>query len=113
MKALLPWATSFGTLLGMWLIGQKRSSGWAVGLLNQVVWVAFAVVYGAWGLLPLSAALTVIYTRALTRWRRDERGDVGKTIVGSGVPPGGRITSLTSCSAAFLSASPPRRWWKR
>jgi hypothetical protein len=57
----------------MWLVGQKRSIGWAVGLANQVVWVTFAVVYAAWGLLPLSAALTVIYVRALLAWRRDER----------------------------------------
>lgn len=57
----------------MWLLGQKRSVGWAVGLVNQVLWVTFAVVYGAWGLLPLSAALTVIYVRALIAWRRDER----------------------------------------
>lgn len=73
MKALLPWATSVGTLLGMWLVGQKRSIGWAVGLLNQALWVSFAVVFRAWGLLPLSAALTVIYVRALLAWRRDER----------------------------------------
>ena len=72
MRALLPWATSAFTLLAMWLIGQKRSAGWLVGLVNQVLWVTFAVVYQAWGLLPLTAALVVIYTRALFRWRRDE-----------------------------------------
>ncbi len=73
MKALLPWATSAGTLLGMWLVGQKRSIGWAIGLANQVLWVTFAVVFQAWGLLPLTLALIVIYTRALLRWRADER----------------------------------------
>lgn len=73
MKALLPWATSAGTLLGMWLVSQKRSVGWIVGLVNQVLWVTFAVVYGAWGLLPLTVALIVIYSRALFRWREDER----------------------------------------
>lgn len=73
MKAFLPWATSAGTLLGMWLVSQKRSVGWIVGLVNQVLWVTFAVVYSAWGLLPLTLALIVIYTRALLRWREDER----------------------------------------
>ncbi len=72
MKALPPWATSLGTLLGMWLVGQKRSVGWIVGLVNQVVRVTFAVVFEAWGLLPLTLALIVIYTRALVAWRSEE-----------------------------------------
>lgn len=73
VRTLLPWATSFGTLAGMWLVGQKRSLGWVVGLCNQVLWVTFAVMYQAWGLLPLTCALIFIYTRALLRWRADER----------------------------------------
>ena len=73
MRALLPWATSAGTLLGMWLVGQKRSVGWVVGLCNQVFWVATSIAYGTWGFLPLTCALIVIYTRALVAWRRDER----------------------------------------
>ena len=72
-RTLLPWLTSAGTLLGMWLVGQKRSIGWTVGLVNQVLWVSFSVVYQAWGLLPLTLALIVIYTRALLRWREEER----------------------------------------
>ena len=73
IRASLPWLTSAGTLLGMWLVGQKRSIGWTVGLANQVLWVSFSIVYKAWGLLPLTCALIVIYTKALLQWRRDER----------------------------------------
>lgn len=80
MRALLPWATSAFTLLAMWLIGQKRSIGWAVGLVNQVLWVSFAVSFRAWGLLPLSAALTVIYVRALLRWRAQDRAAFGTAV---------------------------------
>lgn len=57
----------------MWLLGQKRSVGWIVGLLNQVLWVTFAIMFEAWGLLPLTCALIVIYTKALIKWRADER----------------------------------------
>ena len=72
IRTMLPWATSAGTLLGMWLVGQKKSIGWVVGLVNQVLWVTFAVVFQAWGLLPLTCALIVIYTRALIQWRHDD-----------------------------------------
>ena len=72
IRTLLPWATSAGTLLAMWLLGQKKSVGWTVGLVNQVLWVTFSIMFKAWGLLPLTAALIVVYTKALVAWRRDD-----------------------------------------
>lgn len=65
--------TSVVTLTGMWLAGSHRWQGWLVGLLNQILWLAFIVAFAAWGLLPLCAALIVIYGRNLLRWRAEER----------------------------------------
>ena len=67
----LPLATSLMTLLAMWLVGNKRAAGWVVGLANQILWVAFIVAFNAWGLLPLTVALTFLYTRNLICWRRE------------------------------------------
>jgi hypothetical protein len=36
-----------------------------------VLWLWFIVAFAAWGLLPLSLALIVTYTRNLIRWRRE------------------------------------------
>lgn len=68
-RQLLSLATSAITLYGMWLAGNKDHRGWTVGLWNQAVWFAFIVAFGAWGLLPLNAALVVVYTRNLRAWR--------------------------------------------
>ena len=57
----------------MWLLAQKKSAGWIVGLVNQVLWVTFAIVYAAWGLLPLTVALIFVYTKGLIKWRAEER----------------------------------------
>lgn len=65
-------ATSIGTLLMMWLAGRKKSLAWIVGLANQALWILFIVLFQAWGLLILTAALTVIYTRNLMLWRKEE-----------------------------------------
>lgn len=73
IRQLLPFTTGALTLLAMWLAGSKRSSAWAVGLANQVLWAATIVVFGVWGLAPLTAALTIIYTRNLLRWRNEAR----------------------------------------
>lgn len=72
-QQLLPFATGVMTLFAMWLTGSKRSAGWAVGLANQGLWAWFVVAFEAWGLLPLTVALTVIYARNLLRWRREDR----------------------------------------
>ncbi len=73
MKQLIPWATSAITLVGIHLQGRKSWVGWAVGLGNQALWIAMIVAFGTWGLAPLSAALIVMYTRNLLRWRREDR----------------------------------------
>lgn len=73
MNLAIQLATSALTFLGMWLAGRKDWRGWAVGLANQVLWLAVIVTTDAWGILPLSVGLTVIYARNLARWRRDER----------------------------------------
>jgi nicotinamide riboside transporter PnuC len=72
LKTVLPYIASSMTLLGMWLISQKRSVGWIVGLINQGIWILFDFMYNAFGLLPLQLVLIVIYTNALIKWRRDE-----------------------------------------
>lgn len=80
---LLPAATSVLTLAAMWLAGSKRSIGWVVGLVNQVLWAATIVVFEVWGLVPLTAALTVIYSRNLVRWRRLEAVEDGSGGIGA------------------------------
>lgn len=71
MRQGIALATSVFTLFGMWLAGNKDWRGWAVGLANQVLWFIFIFAFEAWGLLPLSVALTITYTRNLLRWRRE------------------------------------------
>ena len=71
MEFALSLATACVTLYAMWLIGNKNPAGWAVALGNQVLWLAFVVVFQAWGLLPLNFFLTITYIRNLIRWRKE------------------------------------------
>lgn len=71
IRQLLPLATSALTLAAMWLLGNKDRRGWIVGLANQGLWLAFIVMFEAWGLLPLCGALIVMYSRNLYRWSRE------------------------------------------
>lgn len=72
IRQAVPWATSVVTLWAMWLLAKKRWQGWVVGLANQVLWIATAVLFRTWGLLPLTFALIIVYTRGLIAWRAEE-----------------------------------------
>lgn len=67
---LLDWVLSAGTLTMMWLAGNRNPWAWRIGLANQVLWTTFAVQKEAWGLLPLTAALVVVYARNLVKWSK-------------------------------------------
>ena len=59
------WILSAGTLLVMWLAGEKRTSAWVLGLVVQVLWTVWALMIEAYGLLPVTLGLFVVYARNL------------------------------------------------
>lgn len=71
MSQVIPFITGSLTLVAMWLAGSKHTAAWVVGLVNQLFWALTIVIFGVWGLAPLTAALTVIYARNLYRWHAE------------------------------------------
>lgn len=55
------------TLTTMWLAGNGDRRAWYVGLASQCVWGLFIFTFAAWGLLPLSVCLVVVYIRNIRR----------------------------------------------
>lgn len=72
MSLALSLTTSVLTIVGMWLVGDNRASGWVVGLANQVLWLALIIDTRAWGLLVLLVFLVGIYSRNLWLWTRPQ-----------------------------------------
>lgn len=70
---LVAYVLSAITLVTMWQAGNRRWWAWLLGLVNQGLWFTTIVLFGVWGLLPLTVALTFVYARNLLRWRRHER----------------------------------------
>lgn len=74
MTTILPWLLSACTIAVMWLAGNGSRWAWYLGIAIQPFWVAFALATGAYGLIALSLALTLVYGRNLWRWY-DNRAD--------------------------------------
>lgn len=66
--AYLPWLLSAITIWMTVLAGNKHPSAWLIGLVNQALWLGWIIAVSAWGLLPMNAALWVVYGRNHLKW---------------------------------------------
>lgn len=97
MKQLIPLLLSANTLTLTWLVGNRRTSGWVLGCIGQVMWFVFIFTWQVWGLLPLAIGLTIVYGRNLIRWRREQRAEA-RPIVAAEV-------ECAECTAAAEASS--------
>lgn len=67
--ALWSWLAASLSIIGLWVSGQNPRAGWIYGISIQAVWVAYGLDTGQSGMLALSVAFVVIYSRNLHRWR--------------------------------------------
>ena len=65
----MDWITGALTIVAMEMIARRDWRGWAVGLVNQLFWLALIFQRELWGLVPLTAILSWRYVSALRRWR--------------------------------------------
>lgn len=68
MRDYLPWILSGLTICMTILAGNRHPRAWMLGMINQVLWLAWILVMGAWGLLPMNLALWGVYVRNHLRW---------------------------------------------
>ena len=61
------------SLISLWLMGNKSIWGIRIGLLNQVLWIVYALMLEQYGLLIGVFAYTIIHIRNLEKWTNDAR----------------------------------------
>lgn len=72
-RQAIPLVLSANTLTLTWLVGNRSTSGWVLGVLGQALWFVFIFTWQVWGLLPLAVGLSIVYARNLRRWWREDR----------------------------------------
>lgn len=82
----LPYLMSAITIYQLSLAGKQRASTWLWGLGNQTLWLTWIVATESWGLLPMTAALVVLYARNFRLWTQAAAQNVGKTDSWTGTP---------------------------
>lgn len=69
MISYMPWIMSVITIYMTVLAGNKSRYAWAVGLLNQALWLTWIVSTANWGFLPMNIALWIVYARNHFKWQ--------------------------------------------
>ena len=69
-KNYLPYVLSAITIYMNVLAGNKTKFAWAIGLVNQFLWLIWIVVSNSWGLLPMNLALWIVYSRNHIAWNK-------------------------------------------
>lgn len=64
------WVLLGGGLLVQWLAGSGRSSAWVVGLVFQVLWLAYGLATDQSGFVVSAVLYAVVHARNLVRARR-------------------------------------------
>ena len=73
LMAILPWATSTCTMVGMWFVGNKNKLGWLINLASQVLWLTYIISVREWGLMPLNIFMWWVIIRNYILWSRDDK----------------------------------------
>jgi hypothetical protein len=69
VQELLPWLMSAITLWMTFLAGNKHPNAWAIGLVNQLLWLVWIISVEKWGLLPMNIGMWILYYRNHMKWK--------------------------------------------
>lgn len=67
----LSWILSVLSLLSLWLLGNKNKLGFAVGVINQLLWIYYALLLKQYGLLVGVIAYTIVNIRNWVKWGKN------------------------------------------
>ena len=56
-------------VLGVWLAGSNNKLGWALGVLAQLLWIAYALQTKQYGFIVSALVYGFVYARNFYRWK--------------------------------------------
>jgi hypothetical protein len=69
------WIGNIFLVVGIWLIGCKRRTGFLCALVGELLWTLYARQTGQWSLIFICIVFDVIYAINYWKWRKDDMTD--------------------------------------
>jgi len=64
----MAWILSLTSATMLWLMGNKSIWGPRLGLINQILWIIYAIHLKQWGLIPGIILYAIVHVRNLIAW---------------------------------------------
>lgn len=68
----LPWLISVITIYSALLCGDKKAFGWAIGFINQLLWLTWIIASETWGMLLMNFVLAFIFAKNYFKWAAEK-----------------------------------------
>lgn len=69
---LWSWILAAVGVFGIYFVGRKTIWGWIILLINECIWIAYAVDTKQYGFIFSALAYALVYIKSYIHWRRDE-----------------------------------------
>lgn len=66
------WVLAVIGVTGIFLVGKKTIWGWLILLLNETIWIIYAVSTEQYGFIVMALAYAAVYIKSYIHWKREE-----------------------------------------
>jgi len=65
------WILAAVGVTGIFFVGKKTIWGWLILVVNECLWIAYAIVTKQYGFIVAAIAYMIVYIKSFIHWRRD------------------------------------------
>jgi nicotinamide riboside transporter PnuC len=65
------WLLAAIGVTGIFLVGKKTIYGWLILLLNECIWIAYAIATEQYGFIVMALSYAAVYIKSYLSWRKD------------------------------------------
>lgn len=73
MSQYWSWLLALIGVTGMFFVGKKNMLGWLVLLVNECLWIMYALVTKQYGFIVMALAYATVYIKSYVSWKKEEK----------------------------------------
>jgi nicotinamide riboside transporter PnuC len=66
------WLLAVVGVTGIYVVGRKTIWGWPVLLVNEFIWIAYALTTKQYGFIAMAIAHALVYIKSYHQWRKED-----------------------------------------
>jgi nicotinamide riboside transporter PnuC len=67
------WILAAIGVTGIFFVGRKTIWGWLILLLNECIWIAYALATDQYGFIVMATAYAAVYIKSYIAWKKEEK----------------------------------------